>query len=198
MPNLTVSDFSYIAVGAGERKIKRVGSKQGKPPYSFERDFYLPIRRAIVGLFKQNRTFDHLVDVAKRGSDKRSPHYRTVANRFIEWARGKQIHHYDPPQGVYQYSETVISCKPQLYYKVDGRDALIHLHFSGSEPMSQQRANYICFLNSETCNVPIENCMVLDLHDNREWWFSDDADEYDEKIQKEIRFIERNWEEESQ
>ncbi|WP_083001945.1 hypothetical protein [Halomonas sp. GT] len=195
MPVFTVTDFSYIATSDAKLKQGRERSLKNRPSYAHYRDYYLSLRQAIKGLFKHQRSFDHLHDVAKKSHKDKQDNYSKIAENFISWAKGKNIYHYDPPKASYQYRDTEVLCNPELYYKVDGEDRLLKLHFNSSKKMNQQRANIICFLISESCDVPLSECRVLDLSMRKIYSFKGSPDTQLEMVESEIRRIESEWDE---
>lgn len=195
MPVFSVSDFSYIAMSDAKLKQGRERSLKNRPPYAHYRDYYRSLREAIKGLFKHQRNFEYLREVARKTHKDKQGNYLKIAESFIGWAQGKNIYHYDPPKESYRYSATEIICNPELYYKVDGEDVLLKLHFNSSKKMNQQRANIICFLMSESCSVPIEECRVLDLSMRKMYSFKDSPDTQLEMVESEIRRIENEWDE---
>ena len=193
MPDFSIAEFSYIATSDPHLKkgrTQRAKSKSGYAPY---KDYYMVLRRAIQGLFKHQRNFSDLRDVAKNAHEKKKDNYSKIAESFISWATGKNIYHYDPVRATYNYSNTNILCNPELYYKVDGENFLLKLHFNNSQKMTQQRANIICYLMSESCEVPLEECRVLDLSQRKIYSFKGLPDTQLEIVESEIKRIESDW-----
>lgn len=195
MPELTVAEFSYLAVIDPKRKKGKARKYKNKGEYRPYKDYYRPLREKIKGLFKHNRTFKDLRSYAEGVDEKKRSNYKAIALSFIKWAEGKNIYHYDPKVGFYAVSSTRVRCNPELFYKVNGEDRLIKLHFSGAERMSQRRANYICFLVSESCDVPVESCRVLDLKERKEYRFNGFGEDYADLVLAEALRIEADWEE---
>tara|TARA_R110001606_G_scaffold180581_2_gene327188 strand:- start:1252 stop:1845 length:594 start_codon:yes stop_codon:yes gene_type:complete len=194
MPVFSVSDFSYIATSDAKLKQGRERGLKNRAPYAHYRDYYLSLRQAIKSLFKQQRSFEHLRDVAKKSHKDKQDNYSRIAENFITWAQGKNIYHYeDPPKASYRYSETEVQCNPELSYKVEGDNVLLKLHFNSTKKMNQQRANIICFLISESCGVSLAECRVLDLSTRKLYSFKGSLDTQLEFIEAEIRRIESEW-----
>lgn len=193
MPVFSVTDFSYIATSDVKLKQGRETSLKNRAPYAHYRDYYLSLRQAIKGLFKHQRSFDYLRDVAKKSHKDKQGNFSKIAENFITWATGKNIYHYEPPKASYRFNDTEILCNPELYYKVDGEDCLLKLYFNSSKKMNQQRANIICFLISESCNVPLVECRVLDLSASKIYSFKGSPDAQLEFVEAEIRRIESEW-----
>lgn len=59
--------------------------------------------------------------------------------------------------------------------------------------MTQQRANIICYLMSESCEVPLEECRVLDLSQRKIYSFKGLPDTQLEIVESEIKRIESDW-----
>ena len=78
---------------------------------------------------------------------------------------------------------------------MDGEDRLLKLHFNSSKKMNQQRANIICFLISESCDVDLSECRVLDLSMRKIYSFKGSPDTQLEMVEGEIRRIEGEWDE---
>ncbi|TCJ24913.1 hypothetical protein E0X81_03105 [Halomonas sp. GDM18] len=195
MPDLTVSEFSYIAVSELKLKKRREAKVKNKGEYAHFRDYYLSLRNAIKSLFKKKQNFNSLREVVRKAHESKRENYHVVAENFISWATGKDIHHYDPPKAAYQFSKTTVTCNPELYYRINGQDCMLKLHFSGAEKMTQKRANIICLLMSESCEVAVELCRVLDLKLKKEYRFKGDENSQMNYVQQEIVRIEKEWDE---
>lgn len=193
MPELTVSEFSYVATSDPQLKSKRSSKFKHKGEYQHFKDYYLSLRNKIKSVFKNNLTFSDLRKFVDKAPDEKKANYKYVAESFIKWATGKNIQHFDPLRARYSYSKSDIICNPELFYRVDGEDRLIKLHFSASQKMSQRRANYICFLLSESCDMPISTCRVLDLKERKEYRFNGNRDHYEGLVSDEILRIESEW-----
>jgi len=193
MPDFSIAEFSYIATSDAHLKKGRTQRVKSKSDYEPYKDYYLSLRRSIQGLFKHQRSFSYLRDVAKNAHEKKRDNYTKIAESFIAWATGKNIYHYNPLRATYNYSDTNILCNPELYYKVDGEDLLLKLHFNSSQKMTQQRANIICYLISESCDVPVEECRVLDLSQRKTFKFKGSPDTQLEIVENEIKRIESEW-----
>lgn len=196
MPTFSVSDFSYIATSDAKLKQGREKRLKHRAPYAHYRDYYLSLRQAIKSLFKHQRSFEYLRDIAKKSHKDKQDNYSRIAENFITWAQGKNIyHHEDPPKASYRYSNTEVQCNPELYYKVNDDKVLLKLHFNSTKKMSQQRANIICFLISESCSVSLSECRVLDLSTRKLYSFKGAPATQLEKIESEIQRIESEWDE---
>ncbi|WP_305814074.1 hypothetical protein [Photobacterium leiognathi] len=66
MPDFGISEFSSIAVTTGKPKITKINNIGNRGDYQFFKDYYLPLRTAIKGLFIHKRHISYLFDVARK------------------------------------------------------------------------------------------------------------------------------------
>ncbi|WP_110630955.1 hypothetical protein [Salinicola salarius] len=192
MPEINVSDFSYIVTSNPQLKKGRTQKLKGRGEYQHYRDFYVSLRPALKGLVKNKKSFIELQAIVDRVSEKKRPHYKSLIDKFIGWIQGKSVQQFDSPKGVYTYASTRIICNPELNYIVENNAKLIKLHLNGSQSMTVKRANYICYIMSESCGFPLEQCVVLDLHQKREFKFQG-GDDFEDELYREILLFESNF-----
>lgn len=88
MPDFSIAEFSYIATSDPHLKkgrTQRAKSKSGYAPY---KDYYMVLRRAIQGLFKHQRNFSDLRDVAKNAHEKK----RIITRKLLKVLfHGRQV-----------------------------------------------------------------------------------------------------------
>ncbi|CAI2304055.1 TPA: hypothetical protein ACN359_004548 [Vibrio parahaemolyticus] len=196
MPELGVSEFSTIVVASGKPKQTKIRSLSKRGPYAFYKDYYLPLRTAIKHLFTKKRHISYLYEVCRKQKDSRKKvNYELVANHFRDWQSGKNITAFTPPRDYYNYSRTSINCNPELHVVLHGQPRLVKLHFSGSDKMTQERANIICALTEEAIGDHEFEYSVLDLTTGKEFFFNGDYEKTFIRINKEIKNLEEFWEE---
>ncbi|EOX4955882.1 hypothetical protein ACFKIX_000440 [Vibrio alginolyticus] len=194
MPELGISEFSSIAVTTGKPKITKIRKIATRGPYQHFKDYYLHLRNAIKSLFTQKRHISYLFEVArKQKNDSKKVNYEKIANNFKEWQSGKNIAAYIPQRGHYTYQQTSINCNPELNVSVNGNPTLVKLHFSTSDKMTQERANYICHLLADTVGNETYNYAVLDLTTGKEYSFKGNPEQMSDRITNEIETIQGHW-----
>ncbi len=194
MPDLSVSEFAAIAVTTGKPKIRKIIKVANKDAYVFYKDYYLGIRTAIKNLFIHKRHISHLDLVVKKQSPlSKKIKFGRIANNFRDWQSGKNIQAYTPPKQFFSHQQTMINCNPELHVLVNGKPKLVKLHFSESEKMTQERANFICHLMKEALEHDDYLFSVLDLTTGNEYYLNEKPEVMDRRVYKEIDIIEQNW-----
>ncbi|GIC06693.1 hypothetical protein VCSRO97_3533 [Vibrio cholerae] len=150
MPQLGISEFSMIVITTGKPKLTTIRKIAKRKPYAFYKDYYLSLRTAIKSLFTQKRHISYLYEICRKQKDAgKKINYEKIANNFKDWQSGKNIQAFQPPKDHYNYSQTSITCNPELNVVLHGQHRLVKLHFNASEKMTQERANIICALMEE-------------------------------------------------
>ncbi|ENJ1349071.1 hypothetical protein AB0416_003622, partial [Vibrio cholerae] len=119
--------------------------------------------------------------------------YEKIANNFKDWQSGKNIQAFQPPKDHYNYSQTSITCNPELNVVLHGQHRLVKLHFNASEKMTQERANIICALMEEAIGDHEFEYSVLDLTTGKEYFFNGNYEKTFDRINAEIINLENNW-----
>jgi hypothetical protein len=196
MPALGVSEFSMIVVTTGRPKLTRIKRISTREPYAPFRDYYGPLRNSIKRLFIAKRHISHLYTICNRQEGNKKINYEIIVNAFKDWQSGKSITAFDPPRELYNFSKTSITCNPELHVVLNGQPRLVKLHFSGSDKMTQERANIICALMEDAINDSGFEYSVLDLTTNKEYFFNSNYEKTYERINREIKNMENFWDEE--
>ncbi len=116
-----------------------------------------------------------------------------IVNTFKDWQSGKNIKAFDPPREHYNFSQTSITCNPELHVVLNGQPRLVKLHFSSSDKMTQERANLICALMEESINDSGFEYSVLDLTSGKEYFFNGNYEKIYDRINNEIKELEKFW-----
>ncbi|WP_227486423.1 MULTISPECIES: hypothetical protein [unclassified Salinivibrio] len=143
MPTLSVSDFSLIVVTSGKPKQTRVRNIAKREPYAAFRDYYGPLRNSIKRLFIAKRHISHLYTICNRQEGSKKRNYEMIVNTFKDWQSGKNIQAFDPPREHYNFSQTSITCNPELHVVLDGQPRLVKLHFSNSDKTGRDRERFL-------------------------------------------------------
>ena len=192
MPDLGVSEFSSIVVTTGKPKLRKITQVYNRAPYAFYKDYYLQLRNAIRSMFIKKRHVSDLYDVCRKQRDaSKKINYEKVVNHFKDWQSGKSITAFTPPREYYSYSNTRITCNPELHVVLHGVPRLVKLHFNSSENMTQERANIICALVEEAVDQPGFEYSVLDLTSGKEYFFNGDYEKTFTRIKNEIKDLEQ-------
>ncbi|MBT1430714.1 hypothetical protein [Dickeya dianthicola] len=193
---LGVAEFSSIAVNTSpQTKINKIKSIANRPEYHPGKDFYKKIRDAIKRLIVKKGHISELYDLCrKEKNSSKKIYFEKIVNVFNEWQSGKNITGFPAPKRYYHYAKTDISCNPELNVNFQGRSKLVKLHFSNSEKMTQERANFICFLMERAIGDQGFEYSVLDLTSGKEFFFSGNKEKQEIRVNKEIQFIEAHWE----
>ncbi|HCG9065895.1 TPA: hypothetical protein NKB39_001798 [Vibrio parahaemolyticus] len=193
MPTLSVSEFSLIVVTTGKPKQTRVRKIANREPYAAFRDYYAPLRNSIKRLFIAKRHISHLYTICNRQEGSKKRKYEMIVSTFKDWQSGKSIQAFDPPREHYNFSQTSITCNPELHVVLNGQPRLVKLHFSASDKMTQERANIICALMKEAIDDDGFEYSVLDLTNGREYFFNGNYEKIYDRINREIKEIETFW-----
>ncbi|ELH3492511.1 hypothetical protein [Vibrio parahaemolyticus] len=193
MPTLSVSEFSLIVVTSGKPKQTRVKSIANREPYAAFRDYYGPLRNSIKRLFIAKRHISHLYTICNRQEGTKKQKYEMIVNTFKDWQSGKNIKAFDPPREHYNFSQTSITCNPELHVVLNGQPRLVKLHFSSSDKMTQERANIICALMEESISDSGFEYSVLDLTSGKEYFFNGNYEKTYDRINNEIKELEKFW-----
>ncbi len=187
-------NFHLLLLLRGKPKITKINNIANRGDYQFFKDYYLPLRTAIKGLFIHKRHISYLFDVARKQKESsKKINFEKVAGNFKDWQSGKNITAYAPPKGYYNYQQTSINCNPELNVVVNGMPTLVKLHFNASDKMTQERANIICYIMSNVINDKKFNYSVLDLSTGKEYFFNGNYEKMTVKIQDEIQIIQQYW-----
>lgn len=76
---------------------------------------------------------------------------------------------------------------------INGVRTHVKLHFTEKQRMTKERADYICYLMHEAIQEAGAEYIVLDLHSGQEFRLTSDRDRMEEKVCREILWIEQNW-----
>ncbi|PAR34362.1 hypothetical protein CGT98_18410 [Vibrio metoecus] len=194
MPQLGVSEFSMIVITTGKPKLTTIRKIAKRTPYAFYKDYYLSLRTAIKSLFTQKRHISYLYEICRKQKDAgKKINYEKIANNFKDWQSGKNIQAFQPPKDHYNYSQTSITCNPELNVVLHGQHRLVKLHFNASEKMTQERANIICALMEEAIGDHEFEYSVLDLTTGKEYFFNGNYEKTFDRINAEIINLENNW-----
>ncbi|EOW9393434.1 hypothetical protein ACOBWL_003496 [Vibrio cholerae] len=194
MPQLGISEFSMIVITTGKPKLTTIRKIAKRTPYAFYKDYYLSLRTAIKSLFTQKRHISYLYEICRKQKDaSKKINYEKIANNFKDWQSGKNIQAFQPPKDHYNYSQTSITCNPELNVVLHGQHRLVKLHFNASEKMTQERANIICALMEEAIGDHEFEYSVLDLTTGKEYFFNGNYEKTFDRINAEIINLENNW-----
>ncbi|EGR0628458.1 hypothetical protein VCSRO70_3365 [Vibrio cholerae] len=194
MPQLGISEFSMIVITTGKSKLTTIRKIAKRTPYAFYKDYYLSLRTAIKSLFTQKRHISYLYEICRKQKDAgKKINYEKIANNFKDWQSGKNIQAFQPPKDHYNYSQTSITCNPELNVVLHGQHRLVKLHFNASEKMTQERANIICALMEEAIGDHEFEYSVLDLTTGKEYFFNGNYEKTFDRINAEIINLENNW-----
>ncbi|MBY8162545.1 hypothetical protein KW506_09460 [Vibrio fluvialis] len=193
MPTLSVSEFSLIVVTSGKPKQTRVKNIANREPYAAFRDYYGPLRNSIKRLFIAKRHISHLYTICNRQEGTKKKKYEMIVNTFKDWQSGKNIKAFAPPREHYNFSQTSITCNPELHVVLNGQPRLVKLHFSSSDKMTQERANIICALMEESIGDSGFEYSVLDLTSGKEYFFNGNYEKTYDRINNEIKELEKFW-----
>ncbi|EHP3509362.1 hypothetical protein NMT31_003620 [Vibrio cholerae] len=194
MPQLGISEFSMIVITTGKPKLTTIRKIAKRTPYAFYKDYYLSLRTAIKSLFTQKRHISYLYEICRKQKDAgKKINYEKIANNFKDWQSGKNIQAFQPPKDHYNYSQTSITCNPELNMVLHGQHRLVKLHFNASEKMTQERANIICALMEEAIGDHEFEYSVLDLTTGKEYFFNGNYEKTFDRINAEIINLENNW-----
>ncbi|MFP9471356.1 hypothetical protein AB6D37_21865 [Pectobacterium brasiliense] len=196
MPLLGVAEFASIAVNTSPKtKISKIKTIANRPDYHPGKDYYKKIRDAIKRLVVKKGHISELYELCrKEKNSSRKIYFEKIVNVFNDWQSGKNISGYTAPRGLYHYAKTDIRCSPELNVNILGKSKLVKLHFSSSEKMTQERANFICFLMERAIGDKDFEYSVLDLTSGKEFFFSGNEEKQEIRVNKEINFIEEHWE----
>ncbi|MHC6527166.1 hypothetical protein [Vibrio proteolyticus] len=193
MPELGVAEFSRIVVTTGAPKQNRIKIIATRAEYNPAHDYYGPLRNSIKHLFTGRRHISHLYTICNRQSGTKKKKYESIANVFKDWQSGKNITAFTPPREYYDYSQTSITCNPELNVNFSGKSTLVKLHFNSTDRMTQERANIICTVMREAINDNGFDYCVLDLSSGKELFFNGDYEKTYNRINNEIKIIEGFW-----
>ncbi|UXI03401.1 hypothetical protein [Photobacterium sp. TY1-4] len=194
MPSIFVKEFSAIATQGGTKKLTLIKRQKNKGPYHPSSDYYKSFREKIVDIIKNQKQLSELTKLPKTLNDKRkTSNYSLLAKKFVAWAKGKNIRWHDPVRNSYHSNVTEIVCNPELNVVIDGVEHIIKLYFSVNEPMTKERANYICYLMQSCIDINTAVYAVLDINTRKMYTFSGDPTVFSIAVESEIAAFERAW-----
>lgn len=194
MPELAISDFSNIAVATGPSKHTKLRGVALRGDYAHYKDYYLQLRAAIKSLFSQKRHISYLIEVSrKQKHSSKKIKFERLSSNFISWQSGKKIDVYTSPRESFVFNSTTIHCNPELSAIINGARTHIKLYFNENQKMTRERADYICYLMREAIQEDDSEYIALDLHSGQEFRLTSERDRMEEKVCREILWIEQNW-----
>ena len=194
MPSILVKEFSAIATQSGAKKNTLIKNQKNKKPYHPGTDYYKKFREKIVEIFKHKKQLNELTKlVDKLSDDKKKNNYDILAKSFVTWAKGKNIDWHHPIKNSYFFNQTEIICNPELNVTIDGKAHIIKLYFSVKEPMTKERANYICYLMQVSIDINNVVYAVLDVATKKIFTFNGDPQIFLNSLESEIIIFEKNW-----
>lgn len=194
MPSILVKEFSAIATQSGTKKLTLIKNQKNKKPYHPSTDYYKGFREKIVTIFKHKQQLNELTKLAdKLSDDNKKNNYNILAKKFVLWAKGKNISWHEPLRNIYLSNQTEIICNPELNVAIDGKKHIIKLYFSVKEPMTRERANYICYLMQSSIDINDVVYAVLDINTRKMFTFSGDLQIFSIAVESEIAWFERAW-----
>lgn len=194
MPELAISDFTNIAVATGSPKHTKLKQIALRGDYAHYKDYYLQLRTAIKSLFSQKRHVSYLIEISRKQKDSsKKIKFERLAHNFIKWQSGKNIDVYASLRESFVFNSTTIHCNPELSALINGVRTHVKLHFTEKQRMTKERADYICYLMHEAIQEASAEYIVLDLHSGQEFRLTSDRDRMEEKVCREILWIEQNW-----
>lgn len=195
MPEFGISEFSILAAGGTEKRKKtKLRNIANRGEYQHYKDYYLALRAAIKSVVKGNKPESYLEIVVKRQADmSKQSKYRTVISNYRNWREGKYVEGFPEVSNKYIFMNTIITCNPEFNLLIDGQRKLVKLNFSISDPMTQDRANIICALMREVIGDNSFEYLVLDLANQKEYFFKGDHYQVMDVIHSKIMEVEGWW-----
>jgi hypothetical protein len=133
---VSMTTFLDFMSKAGSPKITCVKSakRQYAEEYSTAKDYYLPLRSAIVHMHANGEPASALDAVVKGAHLKKAENYRESVKAYKRWMRGKTIIRWQAPPSVsWTCNGLEVRVNPELALSVNGQRKIIKLYFKAEK-----------------------------------------------------------------
>lgn len=193
---LSLTDFVDVVSKSGTPKLTKVRRLVVRPAeYDPRRDFYRPLRRAIIEAHRDGHGRSHLKGLAERQSDKKKrTNYPAAVTAYRNWWGRKSWDWFEPARGIWQYDSLSVAVNPELGLERNGERRLIKLYFK-SEKLSKLRVDVILHLMEETLREDHPDAIMC-VHDIRHEKLFEPTVEKDDLgalLEAEAAFVQTAW-----
>jgi len=162
----TFVDYLYAITPTKRLSVVRDAKRQYELGYDAMRDFYLPLRQAVVAMHRGNRSPKTLDQVVGRVSKTKGTNYEECIKGYRKWLRGKTIQWQARPRArEWRSGDLTIIVNPELTLLVDGSREITKLHFK-AQPLSRHRAAAALYLLRQSFG---ESAGILDVRRGRRY-----------------------------
>jgi hypothetical protein len=191
-----LTSFVDVVSKAGTTKLTAVRKLIRRPDeYDPRRDFYRPLREAIIAAHRDGKGKEHLEGLAERQSDqKKRTNYPPAVKAYRKWWGRKSWDWFEPARGIWQYNSMSVRVNPELGLERNGKKRLIKLYFK-SEKLSKLRVDVILHLMEETLREDHPNAImcVHDIRHERLFEPTVEKDGLGALLEGEAAFVETTW-----
>lgn len=129
---ISLTDFVDVVARTGTRKATKVAQLHARQadPYHPCKDFYKPVRDAIVAVHKRGESKELVTErLAWAQGSKRELRQSLLAKNYLSWWGRKQLEWVGTPVSVYSGAGVSISINPELGVLINGELHVIKLYF---------------------------------------------------------------------
>ena len=159
MIRVNLTTFLDIVSAAGTPKLTAVRRLKQREKYSPARDFWLPLRRAIVGAHQAEDVgvLDHLLPTIT--DKKKLNNYPALIEAHKRWWGKRSYEWFQPPDADWQYGQVSVRVNPELGLKDDSGLTVVKLYFK-KDRLPKLRADVILHLLETTVTPDGTNARV--------------------------------------
>lgn len=146
---ISLTELVDIVAKAGVRKARQVGltAERHEDEYSVAKDFYKPLRDAIVAVHKRGESKSRLLDLFAHVRDqKKIGRYRLLVSCYQKWWARNDLIWVDPVAGLYSRHGITVSINPEIGLRFQNGEVLIIKLYFKAEKLSRADADLITSL----------------------------------------------------
>lgn len=148
MINISLTDFVDYVSKVEPSKYTKVKTIKGRDDYAPYKDFWKPLREAIIDLHKDNLERDSLDEVLGKVASKKQELYQELIKQYKSFLGRKKIEWFDPPFKEWKYDDLRVTLNPEMGLEINGTFYVIKLYFK-AEKLTQSKADLILLLLNE-------------------------------------------------
>jgi hypothetical protein len=162
MEKVSLTYFVDFVLSSGTPKLTGVREYKERRD-ELSKDFYRPMREAIVEMHRKGQRFAILDDVAPtQAVERRRRIYPGVAAGYQRFLASRDVRWFEPPQASYQLGDLELNVNPELGLVIDGRPHLVKLHMRCERIASRRAAVMLGLLSAGLASAEHE-IAVLDV-----------------------------------
>lgn len=130
---ISLTDFVDFVTRSGMPKLTKLRQLKHRGEYNTLRDFYRPLREAVIRAHESRLGKEHVPEVVARAwdwtLDKRRRHYDELARAYVGWWGRHRLEWFEPAWEQLDLGVVAMSVNPELGLRIDGQPFLVKLYF---------------------------------------------------------------------